>query len=393
MKFAHIADTHLGEENFKLKKRKFDFRRAFKKAVGIFIEEDVDFVVHGGDFFDDPEPSHDEIIFAIDQLRRLKKRSIPFLVIPGSHDIGVGGTVLSLLEEVGMVTNLASKRYNKKRNGEIVKKGEKVDGAYIVGLEGRRARARQLYRNINVDKKEGLYNIFLFHHSVSSVDARFADISSASLPPGFDYYAGGHYHFGPKLVREKGRKIVYPGSTEYCDTREMLEGKKKGFFIVEDDEARFIDLEPRPVEVVKRDCSGLSPKEVTKKCVEALENPKGNRKPLIVTELRGRLGEGSKTEIDRSLIKKKAKKRGYLYNRILMSGLENPRKEKYRKVKERSIEEIEKGVLKRKGYSSDEIELAKSLVKFLPEGREDLAMEITKRHFGLIKEKDLEDFK
>lgn len=394
MKFAHMADTHLGKTNFKLEERREDFRRAFKQAIDICIEEDVDFVIHGGDLFDDPRPEHKEIIFAMQQLKRLRQHEIPFFIIPGSHDIGVEGTILSLLEEVGLATNLAAKRYVKKTENGISKTGEEIGNAYITGLEGRRARAKELYRSIDFKPKPEAFNIFVFHHTISSVESRFADIPTSSLPKGFDYYAGAHYHFGPKVVEEKGREVYYPGSTEYGDTREMLKGNtEKGIFIVEDGQAEFRKVDLRPVEVREKYCSGLSPKEVTEECIKLLGNPDSKRKPIFLTRLKGKLEKGSKTQIDRAKISREAKKRGYLYNRILLSRLENPEKERYQKVKEKNIGEIEKSFLKKKGYSQEEIGLAQSLVRHLPQGREDIALEVIKRHFGLIKEKSLKDFK
>lgn len=394
MKFVHLADTHLGKTNFKLEERREDFRRTFEQAIDTCIEEEVDFVIHAGDLFDVPRPEHEEIIFAMQQLKRLRQHNIPFLIIPGSHDIGIRGTILSLLEEVSLAVNLASKRYISKKGDKIIKRGEKVNGAYVVGLEGRRARAKQLYRSIKFKRKSGAYNIFMFHHTTSTVEARYFDIPTSLLPKGFDYYAGGHYHFGPQAFEEKGRKVYYPGSTEFCDSREMLKGNnKKGFFLVEDGKAEFIEVDLRPLEVKVVDCSGLSPKQVTQKCLSLLGNPEGPRKPIFLTKLEGRLEEGSKAEIDRAKINREARRRGYLHNRILLSHLENPEKERYRKVKEKNIGEIERSFLKKKGHSKEEIELAKSLVKHLPAGRDDIALEIVKRHFGLIEEKTLKDFK
>ena len=52
MKFAHLADTHLGYRQFGLLEREKDFYEVFDKIIDKIIEEKVDFVIHSGDLFD-----------------------------------------------------------------------------------------------------------------------------------------------------------------------------------------------------------------------------------------------------------------------------------------------------------------------------------------------------
>ena len=71
MKFIHVADTHLGKTEFKLKEREEDFYRSFKQVIDFAIEKDVDFVIHSGDLFDTARPPMRTVIFAINQINRL----------------------------------------------------------------------------------------------------------------------------------------------------------------------------------------------------------------------------------------------------------------------------------------------------------------------------------
>ena len=57
MKFAHLADTHLGYRQFGLIEREKDFYEVFEKITDKIIEEKVDFVIHSGDLFDNSRPS------------------------------------------------------------------------------------------------------------------------------------------------------------------------------------------------------------------------------------------------------------------------------------------------------------------------------------------------
>ena len=45
MKFAHLADTHLGYRQYGLFEREKDFYEVFEKVIDKIIEENVDFVV------------------------------------------------------------------------------------------------------------------------------------------------------------------------------------------------------------------------------------------------------------------------------------------------------------------------------------------------------------
>jgi DNA repair exonuclease SbcCD nuclease subunit len=124
MKFAHIGDTHIGASNFKLEERKKDFHRAFEEAIDNCIENNVDIVIQTGDLFDVGRPAVSDIVFAIEQLARLKEKGIPFFTVPGSHDVYLNETPISILEKLGLVTNVGSSRYfEQKENGKTEHKG------------------------------------------------------------------------------------------------------------------------------------------------------------------------------------------------------------------------------------------------------------------------------
>ena len=74
MRFAHIADCHIGgwiED--KLKELTII---AFKKAVEICINENVDFVLIAGDLFNTAIPQIELIKQATEGLKRLKDKDI-----------------------------------------------------------------------------------------------------------------------------------------------------------------------------------------------------------------------------------------------------------------------------------------------------------------------------
>ncbi len=337
MKFIHVADTHLGKTEFKLKEREEDFYRAFKQVIDKAIEEKVDFVIHSGDLFDNARPPIRTIVFAVQQLKRLKEARIPFFVIAGSHDVGVGETILSVLDSTGMLKNLSERRYYE---GMEVK-GEFVGDVYVCGIYGKRAKIREIYKNLKATPR-GKFNIFMFHHTISDINPKFADIEKSLLPKGFDYYAGGHWHGFFETKYDKGI-VVYPGSTEYCDVREMQNDKEKYFVIYDNGEIRKIRIKTRGIKIIEINA-------------DEIENiPKGNGEILII-KIKG--------EVDRGEVFKIAKEKGYLYPKIYV--IDEEEKTPWIDVS-KSIDEMEKEYLEANNYTEEEIQIAKYLLKVLGE--------------------------
>lgn len=360
MKFIHVSDTHLGIRPFKLVEREFDFYRAFSKMIDDALN--CDFVIHSGDLFDRGRPSIQTIIFTIEQLKRLKEKGIPFFAIPGSHDISVEGAFISVLDKIGLLKNLASKRYHKQNGDKILINGEKFGEVYICGLAGIRGRIHETYRRI-IANPNGSYNIFLFHHIVSSIkDANvFSDIPMSLLPKGFDYYGGGHWH-SHEILNYGNGKVVYPGSIEFTELSEYDESKKKGYCIVEDGKIKFVETNTRPIRVVELNCTSMSASEVTKKCCELIPDEKD---AIFVIKLKGRLREGVKGEIDRNLINEVSKQKGLLFTKIYLSELQNPINSNYIEVKKKSLSEIEEEYLLKQNYSREIIDAAKEIIRIL----------------------------
>lgn len=364
MKFIHFGDSHLGKTEEKLEEREEDFYKVFEEVIDRCISEKVDFVIHSGDLFDKSRPNTKTLVFLVKQLRRLYNANIPFFIVPGSHDIGVDGTFISVLDEIGLVKNLASKRYVEVNDNSIILKGEHYKDAFICGVAGRRDRISDVYLNLKISDK-GKYNIFIFHHIVSDIADKFADIPTSLLPKGFNYYAGGHWHGFAKIKYGDGI-IVYPGSTEYNDLDEMARDKNKYFILVEvNDEntiVKEIPLKTRQIVLCELNCNNFDSRDVAKKAMEKI--PKNNNGAILIIKLLGRLAKGVKSEINRDQIKNFAKENGYLYTKIYMADLENP-ETPHVSTKSRSVHDIEKEYLKKQNYSDNEIKVAEKLMELL----------------------------
>ena len=85
MKFAHIADLHIG-------KRVHDFsmledqRYILEEMLGIFAEEKVDGVLIAGDVYDKTVPSAEAVQLFDSFITKLAKMGIPVYMISGNHD-------------------------------------------------------------------------------------------------------------------------------------------------------------------------------------------------------------------------------------------------------------------------------------------------------------------
>ena len=72
MKFAHMADVHLGAWKEQNMDKLAD--GAFVATIDKCLTEKVDFVLIAGDLFDTSLPPINKIKLAVDQLKRLKEK-------------------------------------------------------------------------------------------------------------------------------------------------------------------------------------------------------------------------------------------------------------------------------------------------------------------------------
>ncbi len=216
MKFAHLADVHLG--GWREPKLRDVNTRSFCTVIDRCIAEQVDFVLIAGDLFNTPLPSMDSLKIGVQKLKELKDLSIPVYLIPGSHDFSPSGkTMIDVLEYAGLVVNVVK--------GEVVNGKLKLKftvdaktNTKITGLFGKKGGLEKYYYDDLL--KEHLEiaagpKIFLFHSALAELKPiELADMDAipvSLLPQGFDYYAGGHVHVVQHEKLKNYPNIVYPG--------------------------------------------------------------------------------------------------------------------------------------------------------------------------------------
>ncbi len=84
--FIHIADTHLGYEQYGVRERFNDFSRAFWDIIDDALYREADFLVIAGDLFHKRAIDALTLIHAIEGLKKLKAKGIPVIAIEGNHD-------------------------------------------------------------------------------------------------------------------------------------------------------------------------------------------------------------------------------------------------------------------------------------------------------------------
>jgi exonuclease SbcD len=83
--FLHLADVHLGYEQYGLKARFYDFGLAFQRILSDAIARRVDFVVIAGDLFN-KRAIDAQTLMQAEALKMLKDAGIPAVAIEGNHD-------------------------------------------------------------------------------------------------------------------------------------------------------------------------------------------------------------------------------------------------------------------------------------------------------------------
>ncbi len=302
MKFAHLADCHIG--GWSESKLKELGMKAFSRSIDICIERKVDFVLIAGDLFNTALPSIDLIKEVTLDLKKLKDSEIPCYIIAGSHDYSPSGkTMLDVFENAGLVKNVTEFDENNLKFVTDEKTGVKLTGIFgkAGGLE------KSYYENLNREnlENEKSKKIFMFHTTLTEFKPEhLAMISSepvAILPKGFDYYAGGHPHYIFNEVKEPYGRIVYPGALFPNNFFELEKFKHGGFFINEYDnnsvKSKYIEVKLKDTISYNINLDGKDSHDVVDFVVDKIDKNEILGKILLI-RLSGVLNSGKLSDID-----------------------------------------------------------------------------------------------
>ncbi len=249
--FIHLADTHLGNEQYGVRERFNDFSRAFWDIMEEAVKRRADFVVIAGDLFPKRSSAPRTLRHALTGLEMLKKQGIPVLAIEGNHDRSYyreGVSWLQFLCYQGYLTlldpqmqdgapvleswNASTMRgaYVDLLGGKLRVYGLKWQGAATVrSMEGL---ARALDAARAEEQSAGVeYRLLMMHTGIDGMVPRMQGLPTQgqfeALRSHIDYLALGHVH----KPFEVGGWIYNPGSTETCGAEEAA-WEDRGYYHV-----------------------------------------------------------------------------------------------------------------------------------------------------------------
>jgi DNA repair exonuclease SbcCD nuclease subunit len=278
MRILHLADTHLGYSAYRkateagINQREIDVYNAFTQCIDYAVKIKPDLVLHAGDLFDSVRPTNRAITVAIQQILRLSKENIPFIVISGNHEtpkLRETGNIFTIFEHLDHIYPIHNNRYE---TISLQTKNETVKIHAIPQCQNSKEFDMNL-KKITLDKNAN-YNLLLAHGAVAGIkEFKMNEFNELFIPvkniqQNFDYIALGHYHMYTKLQEN----AFYAGSTECLSFTEA--GNQKGFLEIDLGQKlkhKFISLNTRiMMDVPPLDCSTLNAEQIVKKIKETI---------------------------------------------------------------------------------------------------------------------------
>ena len=304
VKFAHLADVHLG--GWKQQSLQDLNLQSFKKAVEICINEKVEFVLIAGDLFDSAFPPIDILKETFAEFRKFKEAKIPCFIIAGSHDYSVSGkTFLDVLEKAGFCKNVA----------EFEEKGERIilnptlyKGVAIYGYPGKTSGLEiNDLRKVEFNECPGMFKIFMLHTTIDKAKGELPiDSLETSKVPAADYYAMGHLH-----IDFQYENFVYPGPI-FPNNFQELEDLEYGRFCIIDttleSKRQLKKIELKIKEVVVLDIKIDNTLMATEKIIAELEK-RDIKDKIVLLRISGILESGKVSDLKFSQIEEAVKRK------------------------------------------------------------------------------------
>jgi len=297
LKFAHLADLHLGAYREK-KLTNLNFK-TFQAAIEKIIENKCKFVLFAGDIFNTPIPSLDIVNSFVKEIRKLKKNNIKLYVIGGSHDYSNNQkSFIELLNSTQILTNVGKFQQIDKQKFKLLFTKNNELKICLSGIVGRKNNIeKNIYKNLDkFELNKDYFNIFLFHSTIDdlkSSNMNFkSEINKSLLPAGFDYYAGGHIH--TNIISSHDTKpISYSGCLFPNNFKELCE-ETPSFNLCEFDfeirktTVEKIELSTYIKQVIEIDIVDKNPVESKNKIIEEINNYDLSEK-LVLLKITGKV--------------------------------------------------------------------------------------------------------
>lgn len=303
MKFAHLADCHLGSWRVpELQKLNLE---SFQRAIQICIQEKVDFVLIAGDLFDTAYPNIDILESTFTEFKKLHDAGIHCYLCPGSHDYSVSGkTFLNVLEKIGYCTNIAN--FDEK-DGKIILKPTLIKDIAFYGYPGKKSGLEiEDLKRVIIEPINNKFTILILHTALAGVEQNLPNTINIEELPKADYIAMGHLH---KIWQKNN--IIYPGPIFPNNFQELEELKHGTFFIVHLLDKKIlpkkIDINIKEVETLSIEIDNAIEAETKiKKEIEKINI----KEKILLLRIYGKLKQGKTSDIDFSSIENFCKEKG-----------------------------------------------------------------------------------
>ena len=268
IKFFHIADIHLGVENYGkldnktgINTRLIDFQKTLSSIIDKAIEEKVDFLLFAGDAYKTAYPTPTEQKMLMVEFFKLLKANIPIIAIVGNHDHPLSFGKSNALEILNYIPLSGLYVFS---NPDLIKIKTKNGYIQIIGVPWP-TRSNLKIKESFKNKKNKDITQYLARHTAKKIkelheklDPNIPAILAGHLTvssgifsgsekkaifgndpilypqelalPGIDYVALGHLHRHQNLNPGKYPAIVYSGSIERIDFGERND--EKGYCVV-----------------------------------------------------------------------------------------------------------------------------------------------------------------
>lgn len=266
LKILLFADTHLGYDypirpRVKKRRRGKDFFKNYKKALDYALTNQIDLVLHGGDFFFRSKVPSSIIDKAYRVLYEFARKGIPTVIVPGNHERAIlPASLMTYHKNIFVLDEPKTYFFNIKANSIA-----------ISGFPFVRNNIRDNFTNVFQQSIAGNpetdVKILLMHQSIQYSSIKNYTfytgqdvIPQKLLPLNFDAILAGHIHRAQIMWLNTDKQeipIIYPGSTARTSITEKDE--EKGFFVLSFDEKypnNLIDIDfqvlpTRPMAVIE----------------------------------------------------------------------------------------------------------------------------------------------
>jgi len=255
LKIGVFSDTHVGRK-IPLAigdLRRAAYRHAFTQAIDIFIKEDVDFVIHGGDLMERRSMKPEDALFVKEELQRLidqLEQETRIFAVRGNHDGSLENSVLDY------ISHPLAKYFKVLGDQTLQGMEEKYSdqGVTLAGLGYHPFIRRKLSKEVIQEslKGEGLrifivHNFVEDHHKIPPGTAQHSTIPLSflkSIP--IDLLVCGHFHENIGLSKNGDMLLLTPGATEAIN---LADKGPFGVHILNIDpnkviEDRFVEVDP-----------------------------------------------------------------------------------------------------------------------------------------------------